>query len=218
MKANHPFLVGMEYVFQTEFQIFFVMKFMRGGELLLHLRKDRKFTESRSKIYAYCIALALGHLHEQKIIYRDIKPENILMGEDGYISLTDFGLAKVLEANEVANSFCGTPEYMAPEIIDDTGHSYPIDWWALGVLVYEMMVGFCPFYTGQNNDNNAKMFSSIRTKKPFFPDAKKHGIEMSEDCKDFISRCLEKDQSKRLGSNGGIKEVSSHPWFADIDQ
>ena len=97
------------------------------------------------------IALALGHLHEQNIIYRDIKPENILMGEDGYISLTDFGLAKELKnPDEVTNSFCGTPEYLAPEIIDgDVGHSFPVDWWALGILVYEMMVGFCPFYTGQ---------------------------------------------------------------------
>ena len=94
LKAQHPFLVGMEYVFQTEFQIFFVMKFIRGGELLLHLRKERKFSESRAKFYALSIALALGHLHEQNIVYRDIKPENILMGEDGYISLTDFGLAK----------------------------------------------------------------------------------------------------------------------------
>lgn len=106
------------------------------------------------------------------------------MGEDGYISLTDFGLAKELKnSDEVTNSFCGTPEYLAPEIIDgDVGHSFPVDWWALGILVYEMMVGFCPFYTGQQNDNNAKMFNSIRTKKPFFPDEKKHGIKMSLEC------------------------------------
>jgi serum/glucocorticoid-regulated kinase 2 len=146
-----------------------------------------------------------------------LKPENILMGDDGYVSLTDFGLAKVLEKNEVANSFCGTPEYLAPEIIDDAGHSFPVDWWALGVLVYEMMVGFCPFYTGQNNDNNAKMFNSIKTKKPFFPDPVKHGIVMSEDCKDFIIQCLSKKPEERIGTKGGVKEIISHPWFADID-
>ena len=96
-KADHPFLVGMEYVFQTEMKIFFVMKFIRGGELFMHLRKKRQFSEERAKFYALSVAMALGHLHQQKIIYRDLKPENILMGEDGYVCLTDFGLAKILE-------------------------------------------------------------------------------------------------------------------------
>jgi serum/glucocorticoid-regulated kinase 2 len=117
LKADHPFLVGMEYVFQTETKIFFVMKFVRGGELFMHLRKARQFSEKRAKFYSLTVALALGHLHTQKIIYRDLKPENILMGEDGYICLTDFGLAKILEQNELAHSFCGTPEYLAPEIL-----------------------------------------------------------------------------------------------------
>ena len=99
-KADHPFLVGMDYVFQTDLKIFFVMKFVRGGELFMHLRKVRQFPEKRAKFYALTVAMALGHLHSQKIIYRDLKPENILMGEDGYICLTDFGLAKILEQNE----------------------------------------------------------------------------------------------------------------------
>jgi serum/glucocorticoid-regulated kinase 2 len=100
MKADHPFLVGMEYVFQTDQKIFFVMKFVRGGELFMHLRRAKQFTEDQAKFYAMTVAMALGHLHSQKIIYRDLKPENILMGEDGYICLTDFGLAKILEQNE----------------------------------------------------------------------------------------------------------------------
>ena len=130
------------------------------------------------------------------------------------LKITDFGFAKCYDPQEGGlTETLGSPLYMAPEIIDDLGHSYPIDWWALGVLIYEMMVGFCPFYTGQNNDNNAKMFKSIRTKKPFFPDAKKHGIEMSEECKDFISKCLEKKQEDRLGTKGGVKEIISHPWL-----
>ena len=99
-EADHPFLVGMEYVFQTDLKIFFVMKFVRGGELFMHLRKDRHFKEERAKFYSIIVAIALGHLHSKKIIYRDLKPENILMEEDGYICLTDFGLAKILEANE----------------------------------------------------------------------------------------------------------------------
>lgn len=123
------------------------MKFVRGGELFMHLRKARNFKEPRAKFYSLIVALALGHLHSKQIIYRDLKPENILMDEDGYICLTDFGLAKILEANEQAYSFCGTPEYLAPEIIEEKGHAYPVDWWALGILTYEMIVGFPPFYT-----------------------------------------------------------------------
>lgn len=214
-KADHPFLVGMEYVFQTDERIFFVMKFVRGGELFMHLRKQRQFSEARTKFYSLTVAMALGHLHNQKIIYRDLKPENILMGEDGYICLTDFGLAKILESNEVANSFCGTPEYLAPEILEEVGHAFPVDWWALGILTYEMMVGFPPFYTGQPNNN--KMYELIKTKPVFFPDAKKHGIAMSDECKDFINKCLSKKPNERLGAKGGVDEIISHPWFADIN-
>lgn len=190
-KADHPFLVGMEYVFQTDLKIFFVMKFVRGGELFMHLRKSRQFTEKRTKFYSLTVALALGHLHKQKIIYRDLKPENILMEEDGYICLTDFGLAKILQEDEQAHSFCGTPEYLAPEILNEQGHAFPVDWWALGILTYEMIVGFPPFYTGQSNNN--KMYELIKNKPVYFPDEKKHGIKMSDECKDFITQCLKKN-------------------------
>ena len=136
------------------------------------------------------------------------------MQEDGYICLTDFGLAKILEQNEQAYSFCGTPEYLAPEILNETGHAFPVDWWALGILTYEMIVGFPPFYTG--NSNNQKMYDLIKTKPVFFPDAKKHGIHMSDNCKDFIKGCLIKDPKERLGSSGGLQEILGHPWFAGI--
>lgn len=215
LKADHPFLVGMEYVFQTPEKIFFVMKFVRGGELFMHLRKARQFSEERAKFYAITVALALGHLHTKKIIYRDLKPENILMGEDGYICLTDFGLAKILEGNEQAYSFCGTPEYLAPEILEEKGHSFPVDWWALGILTYEMIVGFPPFYTG--SPNNQKMYDLIKTKPVFFPDAKKHGIAMSAECKDFINKCLSKDPRHRLGNKGDVEEIIQHPWFSSIN-
>jgi len=148
LKADHPFLVGMSYVFQTDQKIFFVMRFVRGGELFSHLRQCTRFPEERARFYAIQVAMALGYLHTQHIIYRDLKPENILMDEDGYICLTDFGLAKVLEGNSQAFSFCGTPDYLAPEILVERGHSFPVDWWALGILTYEMIVGFPPFYTG----------------------------------------------------------------------
>ena len=138
------------------------MKFVRGGELFMHLRKARNFSEARAKFYCITVAIGLGHLHSKKIIYRDLKPENILMDEDGYICLTDFGLAKILDGNEQAYSFCGTPEYLAPEILEEKGHAFPVDWWALGILTYEMIVGFPPFYTG--SANNQKMYDLIKTK------------------------------------------------------
>lgn len=146
-KADHPFLVGMKYAFQTETKIFFVMRFVRGGELFSHLRKCQRFPEETAKFYAMQVCLAIGYLHAQKIIYRDLKPENILMDEDGYLALTDFGLAKVLEEGQQANTFCGTPDYLAPEILTDSGHSFPVDWWAIGILTYEMIVGCPPFFT-----------------------------------------------------------------------
>lgn len=178
----------MEYVFQTDARLFFVMKFVRGGELFQHLRDQRHFSEERTKFYAMTVALALGHLHSQKIIYRDLKPENILMGEDGYIYLTDFGLAKILERDEVARSFCGTPEYIAPEILNEVGHAFPVDWWALGILTYEMIIGFPPFYTGLADNN--KMYDLIKKKPVQFPNWKQHGIGMSKEAEDFISKCL----------------------------
>lgn len=143
------------------------MKFIRGGELFTHLRNAQRFTESQAKFYALSVALALAHLHSKKIVYRDLKPENVLMGEDGYVCLTDFGLAKILEQNEVAQTFCGTPEYLAPEILAETGHSFGVDWWTLGILCYEMVVGFPPFYTG--SPNNEKMYELIKTKVVMFP-------------------------------------------------
>jgi serine/threonine protein kinase len=115
-----------------------------------------------------------------------LKPENILMDENGYLCLTDFGLAKVLEGSAQAYSFCGTPDYLAPEILIEKGHSFPVDWWALGILTYEMIVGFPPFYTG--NSNNAKMYQLIKSKPVYFPDPQRHNITMSDDCKDFITK------------------------------
>ena len=215
LQADHPFLVGMSYVFQTDQKIFFVMRFVRGGELFMHLRQVTRFPEDRARFYAIQVAMALGHLHTKNIIYRDLKPENILMDEDGYVCLTDFGLAKVLEGNAQAFSFCGTPDYLAPEILVERGHSFPVDWWALGILTYEMIVGFPPFYTG--TQNNSKMYELIKKKAVYFPDPQRHNIQMSDNCKDFITKLLEKTPSNRLGTQGGLQEVLAHPWFAELD-
>ena len=182
--ANHPFLVNLEYVFQTPGKIFFVMKFMRGGELYTLISKDKRFSEARCKFYSGQIILALMHLHNNKIIYRDLKPENILLDDDGYICLSDFGLARFLEEDTKAMSFCGTPEYMAPEIITGEGHNRSADWWSLGVLLYEMLVGVPPFY----HQNQNTMYQYITTNAVMFPDPIKHKISVSDAAKDLISK------------------------------
>ena len=165
------------------------------------------------------IADAMQFLHMANIVHRDLKPSNVFVAEteDGtpVVKLLDFGLAKILQGDEQATSFCGTPEYMAPEILNDAGHAFPVDWWALGILTYEMIVSFPPFYTGGRDPT--KMYELIKKKDVFFPDAKKHGIAMSDECKDFISCCLKKSPTERLGSNGGLEEILKHPWFADLD-
>lgn len=192
---KHPFLVKMSYIFQTEDKVFFVMNFVRGGELFNLLSKERRLSEDTVKFYTIQIVLAIGYLHKQGIIYRDIKPENILINEDGYLALTDFGLAKTIKLNELAKTFCGTPEYLAPEVIKETGHSYSVDWWAIGILIYEMIVGFPPFY----HKNQNTMYDLIERFPVKFPDPEKHGITMSSDAKDIISKFLEKDPENRLG-------------------
>jgi len=134
--VNHPFLVNLEFAFQTPDKIFFVIQFLRGGELFQHLRNVRRFSEDRARFYSAEIILALDYLHAKDIIYRDLKPENILLDDEGHICLTDFGLAKYVGNGTKANTFVGTPEYLAPEIITGIGHSKPADWWSLGILLY----------------------------------------------------------------------------------
>ncbi len=206
--ANHPFLVNLLYAFQTPEKIFFVMQFMKGGELFQHLRNSKQFDEPRSKFYASQILLALGHLHSMDIVYRDLKPENILMDDHGNVCLTDFGMAKIIRKNEASMSFCGTPEYLAPEIITGEGHNKAADWWSYGILIFEMLFGLPPFYSQNQNT----MFQLIRDADVRFPTKP----EISEEVKDLILKLLNKDQKKRLGSKEDFNEIQIHPWFKDI--
>lgn len=212
MQVDYPFLISMEYVFQKTFRIYFLMDFVRGGELFKHLSDVRRFTDDRAKFYGAQVALALGYLHKSKILYRDLKPENILVCEDGYIKLADFGLAKLL-GEDLANSFCGTPEYLSPEMINGSGHDHTLDWWSLGILIYEMIIGIPPFY----NQNKHKMYYLIENGDIKWPDAARHGITVTDDAKDIIMKLLNKNKNKRLGQVGGVEEVLAHPWFASLN-
>ena len=208
---NHPFLVGMVFCFQTEERVYFVLPFVRGGELFIHLREDKYFPEEKVKFYASIIGLALDYLHKNGIIYRDIKPENILLDENGYLKLIDFGMAKILKDGEKTNSFCGTPEYLAPEIITGEGHNRMADWWSYGTLVYEMLFGIPPFFC----DNVERMYKLITKAELRFP--KKFHNKISEEAKDLLKKLLIKNQKERFGIKGGFEEIRKHPFFKGID-
>ena len=206
---NYQFLVGMDFCFQTQERIYFVMNFIRGGELFKHLTNCKFFPEEKAKFYSAIIGLALEYLHTHGIVYRDIKPDNILIDEDGYLKLADFGMSKMLKDQERAFSLCGTPEYFAPEIITREGHNKAADWWSYGILLYEMLYGVSPFYS----KNTEKMFDLITKSDLKFP----KNIEISEEAKDLIKKLLIKKQDLRLGSEGGFQTIRNHPFFKGFD-
>jgi len=182
-----------------------VMDFMPGGELFFHLRRSGRFTEDRARYYIAEILLALEYVHGNQIIYRDLKPENVLLDEEGHVCITDFGLSKTgLAGSQKAFTFCGTPEYLAPEIIKGVGHDYAVDYWSLGALLYEMLSGAPPFYS----KDREQMFRNILNKpvvmKPYFTDS----------AADLLKNLLQIDPTKRLTTPAVIK---SHPFFKTID-
>ena len=210
---HHPFILELEGAFQEGLHIYFITKFYQGGELYNHLLISKHFSESETKFYAAQVALALGELHRNNVIYRNLIPENIYLDVNGYIVLTDFGIAKVLEKDEMAESFVGTGEYNAPEIIKGLGHNRQVDWWGLGILIYEMMLGRVPFYC----EDRKIMYEGIINKEITFTDFKEEHIEISDEAKDIIKCLLNKKPSLRLGAKNDIDDVIKHPFFKEID-
>jgi len=163
---RHPFIVGLKYSFTTEDRLCFVTEYVSGGELFVHLRKERRFSEDRTRFYAAEIVSALGYLHKRGVIYRDLKLENLLLDRYGHIKMVDFGLCKdEIFGNKMTGTFCGTPSYLPPEVLRSSQYGRAVDWWGLGVVMYEMLTGQLPFY----NDERKVMFRLIVTEKPHFP-------------------------------------------------
>uniref|UniRef100_A0A8B9RFX1 Serine/threonine-protein kinase Sgk1-like n=1 Tax=Astyanax mexicanus TaxID=7994 RepID=A0A8B9RFX1_ASTMX len=199
---KHPFLVGLHYSFQTTDKLYFVLDYVNGGELFYHLQRERVFLEPRARFYAAEIASALGYLHSLHIVYRDLKPENILLDSQGHIVLTDFGLCKEgLEPNGTTTTFCGTPEYLAPEVLQKQAYDRTVDWWCLGSVLYEMLYGLPPFYSR----NTAEMYNNILHKSLVLkPNVSNAGRELLEGL-------LQKDRTKRLGRIYQIFHYSTGP-------
>ncbi|XP_063810787.1 ribosomal protein S6 kinase alpha-1 isoform X2 [Pseudophryne corroboree] len=208
-EVNHPFVVRLHYAFQTEGKLYLILDFLRGGDLFTRLSKEVMFTEEDVKFYLAELALGLDHLHSLGIIYRDLKPENILLDEEGHIKLTDFGLSKeAIDHEKKAYSFCGTVEYMAPEVVNRQGHTHSADWWSYGVLMFEMLTGSLPF---QGKDRKETMTLILKAKlgMPQFLSSEAQGL----------LRCLfKRNPVNRLGSGtDGAEEIKRHPFFSTID-
>jgi len=204
---QHPFLVTLRYAFQSKDKLYFVLDYFQGGELFFHLKNVRRFPEEVARLYTAEIALALGHLHKLGYVYRDLKPENILLDQSGHVCLTDFGLSKDVEPGDKANTFCGTPEYLAPEIVAGHGHDKAVDWWSLGILLYELTVGIPPFYDANPNDMYNKIQRGILRFPPF----------LSEQCKSMIVALLNRTPEKRLGSFNDVEDIKNHPYYEGFD-
>ncbi|KAJ5071551.1 non-specific serine/threonine protein kinase [Anaeramoeba ignava] len=210
LRARHPFLVSLHYSFQSDEKLFMILDYANGGELFFHLRKEGKFSNERVRLYAAEIVLALEYLHKLDIVYRDLKLENILLSDDGHIKITDFGLVKtnISEEKNGTKTICGTPEYMAPEVLLEIGYSKSVDWWSLGVLMYEMLVGLPPFYS---EDMNVLYQKILRQPLKFPPD-------VPELARDLIKKLLIRNPKKRIGSsNEDSLPIKSHPYFAIFD-
>lgn len=206
--VQHPFIVRLHYAFQTEGKLYLILDFLRGGDLFSRLSQEVMFTEEDVKFYLAELALALDHIHSLGIIYRDLKPENILLDADGHISLTDFGLSKLPLDDQKAYSFCGTVEYMAPEVVNRKGHSFAADWWSLGVLMYEMLTGTLPFQ-GPNRKETMTQILKAKLGMPQF---------LSPEAQALLRALFKRNPANRLGAGpDGVEEIKAHSFFATID-
>lgn len=206
-QINNPFIVPLKFSFQSPEKLYLVLAFVNGGELFHHLQREGKFDTNRARFYTAELLCALECLHGFNVIYRDLKPENILLDYTGHIALCDFGLCKLnMKEDDRTNTFCGTPEYLAPELLLGQGYTKTVDWWTLGVLLYEMLTGLPPFY----DENTNEMYRKILQEPLQFPG------DIDKDARALLVRLLDRDPAKRLGANGAA-EIKSHRFFETID-
>ncbi|PHH66019.1 hypothetical protein CDD81_544 [Ophiocordyceps australis] len=206
-QINNPFIVPLKFSFQSPEKLYFVLAFVNGGELFHHLQKEHRFDVNRARFYTAELLCALECLHGFSVIYRDLKPENILLDYQGHIALCDFGLCKLdMKDEDRTNTFCGTPEYLAPELLMGKGYNKTVDWWTLGVLLYEMLTGLPPFY----DENTNEMYRKILSEPLHFSDV------VPPAAKDLLTKLLNRNPEERLGANGSA-EIKAHPFFHAID-
>ncbi|KAF1344534.1 kinase-like domain-containing protein [Delphinella strobiligena] len=205
-KVKHPFLITLWGTFQDSKNLYMVMDFIEGGELFSLLRKSQRFPNPVAKFYAAEVTLALDYLHSLNIIYRDLKPENLLLDRHGHLKITDFGFAK--EVPDITWTLCGTPDYLAPEVVSSKGYNKSVDWWSLGILIFEMLCGFTPFW---DSGSPLKIYENILRGRVKYPPY------VHPDAQDLLSKLITHDLTKRLGNlHGGSKDVMQHPWFAEV--
>eukprot|EP00301_Raphidiophrys_heterophryoidea_P026679 c9267_g1_i1.p1 GENE.c9267_g1_i1~~c9267_g1_i1.p1 ORF type:complete len:447 (-),score=86.73 c9267_g1_i1:430-1770(-) len=207
-KINHPFIVNLVGYFQDLQHLYLALEYVPGGELFSLLRRKKRFNNDVSVFYAAQIVSAFAHLHKYDISYRDLKPENLLIHRDGYLKITDFGFAKEVRDDQRTYTICGTPEYLAPEIIQSRGHSKACDWWALGILIFEMLCGFPPF----ESDSAYGIYKKVLAGEINFP------ATVNKHAKDLLERLLNPKPAYRIGNlKGGVEDIKTHPWFKDLD-
>jgi len=203
---KHPFIVNMYGSFHDNRYIYMVLEYIIGGEFFTHLRKAGRFDNDASCFFGACVAAIFEYCHSKNIVYRDLKPENILINADGYVKLTDFGFAKVIEHRTY--TLCGTPEYIAPEVLLNKGHGKPVDWWTLGILIYEMIVGYPPFV----DEDPMGIYQKILSGKIVFPKM------FDKNAKGLVKKLLTADLGKRYGNlKNGVEDIKQHKWFKEIN-
>mmetsp|Transcript_74595 Transcript_74595/g.159855 ORF Transcript_74595/g.159855 Transcript_74595/m.159855 type:complete len:324 (+) Transcript_74595:124-1095(+) len=205
---EHPFIVNLLGYTKDERYVMMIMECISGGELFRHLRIAKKFSDDQAMFYAALVAIAFEYIHAQHVAHRDIKPENILMCSNGYLKITDFGLAKLVAPGVRSYTVCGTPDYMAPEVLLNKGHCTSVDWWSLGVLIYEMLVGQPPF----SDEDASDIYRKILAGRLYFP------RYFSKNARNMLKKLLHADLSLRYGNlKDGARDVLEHKWFAPLD-
>eukprot|EP00118_Oscarella_pearsei_P004273 m.17997 g.17997 ORF g.17997 m.17997 type:complete len:502 (+) comp27579_c0_seq2:247-1752(+) len=204
-EVKSPFIVDLSYAFQTDGKLYLIMEYLSGGELFMQLEREGIFMEDAAAFYLGEITLALGHLHRAGVIYRDLKPENIMLDAKGHVKLTDFGLCKEsIVGDQKTHTFCGTIEYMAPEILARIGHNKSVDWWSLGALMYDMLIGSPPFCAENRKKTIEKILRGRLTMPPY----------LTQNAKSCLKRLLQRNASVRLGGSAlDAEEVKAHPFF-----